>query len=172
LHLSRKRPAEGAEALIMLNPLELPRLEISTASNSLWMPCPRCEVFVESFGCGSTLVGYGTDEPGHNHDDNCRTFFFHCACSFEWKYRPRNVCPAPDCNWKGKEHCSTCGPVFYTEGGVDWYYKKRLQRRSSSSSGGGGGGGVGGGGTGGGASSGGGANGGGGATGTDPQLPS
>jgi len=60
-----------------VNPLELPQLKLSTAEKKLWMNCPKCLVLRESVGEKPRSLGYGSP-PGHNHDANCRTFYFQC----------------------------------------------------------------------------------------------
>ncbi len=81
--------------------------ELSNAENILRYNCPICSVSLESDNCMSTMVGYYS-EPGHDHDNNCRKFYFDCGCGCKFKVRVQNTCPT--CDWKGKEVCGSCGP--------------------------------------------------------------
>lgn len=67
------------------------------------MTCPTCgEAFVACHGGFSTLVGYYSP-PGHDHDDNCRAWYYSCANGHHTLLHIRNTCPV--CDWKGKATC-------------------------------------------------------------------
>lgn len=83
--------------------IELPNVNWSSVS-TLTHECPICGTSCYSPGCKSTLVGYYSP-PGHNHDDNCRTFYFACPNGHSFSVRPLNTCPAVGCDWKGREAC-------------------------------------------------------------------
>lgn len=73
--------------------------------------CPECGLPMytnPSEGAWMTLVGYFSPE-GHDHDDNCLHKAARCANGHVAQVSIRRVCPAPGCNWKGKEVCF-CNP--------------------------------------------------------------
>ena len=67
--------------------------------------CAECGLPLSYQGTFRTLVGYGPDEPGHDHDDNCvkRTYF--CEHGHARIVSKRNRCPFPGCAWVGKAEC-------------------------------------------------------------------
>jgi hypothetical protein len=68
--------------------------------------CPDCGGPLKSDGFGTTLLGYSSP-PGHDHDINCRTGHFNCGdrSHARIEYSIRTTCPAPGCDWRGKEEC-------------------------------------------------------------------
>lgn len=67
-----------------------------------------CSVCDEPMTAGlvlETLVGYGRFPEGHNHDDNCRSRVYICKNGHKTWLSRRNKCPAPGCEWKGRETC-------------------------------------------------------------------
>jgi hypothetical protein len=55
------------------------------------------------------MVGYFYLE-GHDHDDNCRKFYFECtSCNMKFRVRVQNSCPTEGCDWLGKDICNVCG---------------------------------------------------------------
>ena len=71
----------------------------------LCVDCPQCGVRCETNRMSITYVGY-ISPAGHDHDDNCRVFYFKCSNGHEFNIRVRNTCPV--CNWKGDKVCSIC----------------------------------------------------------------
>lgn len=69
------------------------------------IPCRRCGKPVTSYaGDMSTLVGYSS-EPGHNHDNNCRTRIFLCDDKHVTPIAVFHRCKFPGCDWVGKRTC-------------------------------------------------------------------
>ena len=67
--------------------------------------CPECgEKFEYHTGTETTLVGY-CSPPGHDHDDNCQGRYYVCPNGHVAKVYKRNICPADNCDWKGKLTC-------------------------------------------------------------------
>lgn len=54
--------------------------------------------------CWVTAVGYFSP-PGHNHDDNCRTYAYACAEGHVASISPINRCHKRGCGWVGKDSC-------------------------------------------------------------------
>lgn len=76
---------------------------------SAFRKCPTCgeDSSVDlSRGYGQTLDGYYSP-PGHDHDDNCKTYTFRCENGHEFPVIPLNECPA--CDWVGSSYCVVCG---------------------------------------------------------------
>ena len=69
------------------------------------MKCAECGADGTHSGEFTTLVGFGGFPAGHNHDDNCRTRYYHCPNGHSWTESRRNRCHADGCDWKGKEEC-------------------------------------------------------------------
>lgn len=71
--------------------------------------CPTCgEPFVRRGVESMTCVGYFSPE-GHDHDDNCLRRIYTCAEGHQTTVSLRRRCPAPGCDWTGKEICR-CHP--------------------------------------------------------------
>src|SRR5271169_3286198 len=70
--------------------------------------CPKCKKKCVCTDYGSTLVGYYSP-PGHDHDDNCKTYYFMCECGNHFKISPINLCSNTDCYWEGQHDCGVCG---------------------------------------------------------------
>lgn len=81
------------------------RPEIATEARAMSYNCPVCNKQCISTGWGRTLIGYYSP-PGHNHDDNCRSFYFDCSCGSRFSVRP-----VEDCSVCGilYVYCSNCG---------------------------------------------------------------
>jgi hypothetical protein len=88
---------------------------LDNGAEHLSYDCPVCGVVCESDQYRTTLVGYKSP-PGHNHDDNCRTFFFACPSGHRFSVRPQNRCPTKDCAWLGEIECSICGENVQVQG--------------------------------------------------------
>jgi len=69
------------------------------------MKCPECGAEMKAGGVCKTLVGCGKFPPGHDHDDNCRSRVYICPNNHKLWLSRRNRCPAPGCDWKGKDEC-------------------------------------------------------------------
>ena len=66
--------------------------------------CPDCGAhWVKRSGIGQTLVAYYSDDPRHQHDDNCRMQTYECANGHFHKLTIINTCP--NCDWTGKKEC-------------------------------------------------------------------
>jgi hypothetical protein len=69
------------------------------------MNCAICGQPLKNAGGGlMTCVGYFSP-PGHDHDDNCWKRSYVCENGHRVTLSVRRSCPAPGCNWKGKEKC-------------------------------------------------------------------
>lgn len=78
--------------------------ELSNDIELLEYNCPICDENCISKNYTMTLVGYFSP-PGHDHDDNCRKFYFNCKNNHSFSVRVRNICSVVGCDWKGKESC-------------------------------------------------------------------
>jgi hypothetical protein len=71
------------------------------------MHCSTCGKpldHVRGGGTEMTCVGFFSP-PGHDHDDNCLKRVYVCADGHRTVVSKRRRCPAPGCDWKGKETC-------------------------------------------------------------------
>ena len=67
--------------------------------------CKQCNERMHSNGATcSTLVGY-MSEPGHDHDDNCKTRYYQCKNGHGVNISKVNTCYNDDCDWTGKTEC-------------------------------------------------------------------
>ena len=66
------------------------------------MKCPECNRKMTARGNYMTYVGY-ISPPGHDHDDNRKTYKFTCECGVVMYTFKQNKCPNPECAWVGRE---------------------------------------------------------------------
>jgi hypothetical protein len=70
--------------------------------NNKTAKCPDCGRPLSFDDDISTLVGF-ISPAGHNHDDNCRSRRYFCACGYAKTIYKRNRCPV--CDWVGIKTC-------------------------------------------------------------------
>lgn len=80
--------------------------------------CPKCSDIMTYGGTSSTYVGYLSPR-GHNHDDNCLSRRYSCACGNQVKVSKQNKCDADGCDWVGKSECGCCGGIKLTDWPTD-----------------------------------------------------